>query len=152
MHSVLMNRLFTNFLAALFVVHATLGCCLHHVHACELASCETSASAVSECGCHGCAEDGDATLTAARIVEDVSLVHGAQLAHHFPHECDREECNVAFVGSSPATALLKTDAMPAVFAAFAADATLAAAPRAGADLNFVGLGLRPHLFLSILLI
>ena len=143
-----MNRLFTNFLTTLFLMHTTFGCCVHHAHAYGTDGGETLAVAASACVCPRCVEDD-----ASSVAEEKSLESDSRLPHPLPHKCERAECNLALVGSSPTTGLPKTDALSAAFSTPAADVALAAVS-AGAcvDLNFDSHSLRSHLLLSILLI
>lgn len=142
----MMSRSFTFFLATLVLMHATFGCCIHHVHSCEVDCCDAPAATAGACPC-GSHEEED-VLDSSELAQHSN--HG-----HDPHRCEDEPCSfVAFASSnsdldsifSQPTATLSciTDADIVVSVSIAAEhkklsSVVSAAPRL-------------HLVLSVLLI
>ena len=78
-----MSRLFTFFLAAIVLMHATLGCCVHHAHSCEVDCCGTPAATSADCPCNEQDVASDASVSG--LTSDSS--HG-----HDAHRCEGDAC------------------------------------------------------------
>lgn len=141
-----MHRPFTFFLAALVLMHATVGCCVHHAHSCEVDCCELPAATAVACHCDGHSHEKDNGPGAS-----------LELANHSNHNRDSHDCEAApcsFVASRSAdkvwdVALDSATAIAFIGSAASFGRTLSIAPETP---DVVSSAPRLHVILSILLI
>jgi len=144
-----MQPLFTLVLTASVLVHAAFGCCLHHAHACETDCCDSPTAAASDCSCHG----HDKVCESASNSSVDSLTTETEQPSRSKHECKGVKCNLGLISSSSAQSLQSIDAPPAIFTIPDREiATTSGATYANLGKGTAPIGLRPHLFLAILLI
>lgn len=150
-----MQRLFTIFLTATVLVHATLGCCVHHAHSWQVGCGETRAMGVGSSPCSG--HDGHEqhrTPTGAIWLNQPDHRDQPQ-PHDGPHRCEDDKCIFARTESSPGAdslnggEFLDVLALPAISIAYIADS-----PVAATSFKPVAVSGTPrwHLVLAVLLI
>ena len=115
-----MTSVLTHCLALMVLLHATLGCCLHHAHACAERCCETPSPKANDCGCHHhdesegdvsrVGEDDDAGAaendSLGEPALDATLSHSScSSRHHGSHRCDGGECQFVARGISERAAV-----------------------------------------------
>ncbi|MCA9124150.1 MAG: hypothetical protein H6822_02190 [Planctomycetaceae bacterium] len=142
-----MHRFFTFILAAVVLVHATFGCCIHHAHSCEVDCCDSPAATAAACPCDG------------HNHEEESGAGSWELARHSGHDndshrCEAEQCTL--VAPEPSdNDLDDTFSTVTAFACLVvgADVTLVSnKPEHGKPPGVVSAAPRLHLVLSVLLI
>jgi hypothetical protein len=141
-----MIRILTLFLTSIVFMHATVGCCLHHAHACEVDCCDTPAITSEECLCHK-HEEGAVAIPSG-LVNDSNREHDA-------HSCDGDAC-AAFVAQSSdddlADILDQPPALTCCVAELNAVVSIAQTPEQGIPSDVVSSAPRLHLILSVMLI
>ncbi len=120
-----MTSALTHCLALMVLLHATLGCCLHHAHACAEGCCEMPSPKASECGCdhHEGMSNQQPTSNQQPISEWAKPASGDATGPHGRHRCDGDACQfsagsfsergsfkvVGLLGSLPEPAMFPAD-------------------------------------------
>ena len=107
----LMRSLFTLLLTATVLLHATLGCCLHHVHA-EDSGCHEGHSAADHATV--CEHHAQANAAPTATVSEGQCVQ--RLPAPLGHDgCDEGKCSFARTEVSPDPELANAANLPAMF-------------------------------------
>lgn len=166
-----MNRITTIFLIATLLAHASLGCCLHHVHACQSKVAETSKVESQACLCHENqavqgeekrSEQVECVMSGRNEFRPLELLVSSETQLDWihspeprPRQCDDGQCNLALIGPSSSVAFCKAQPSLVAFAPLTVvESTLG---RTAFVQEPYGSGLvsseqRLHLYLAILLI
>ncbi len=94
-----MHRLLSTILAVSVMLHATLGCCFHHAHSCEINCCDVPAATSNSCSCDSHHHDGQWTLRHAAKSEIAP--HNKHSEPRGEHQCEGESCSFTTTEDSP---------------------------------------------------
>ena len=138
-----MSRSLTFILAALVLMHATFGCCMHHAHSCEVDCCDAPAATAVDCPCRG--HEDETVSRAIGVANDSSRDHDS-------HRCDGDACTAVVTQSSDDDAVNLADQPTAIVCGVAALTAVANAAGLRRPSGVVSSAPRLHLVLSVLLI
>lgn len=143
-----MSRFVTFFLAALVLIHATFGCCVHHAHSCEVGCCDWPAAVAAACPCDEHEHDEEGVPVSQGLTYDSNHDHDS-------HRCEDDPCTFVTTRSSDRDFEYvggKASRMTFFVADAVAEipASIAAEQRESADV--ASTAPRLHLLLSVLLI
>lgn len=140
-----MQRPLTFFVAALVLMHATIGCCLHHAHSCKIDCCDVPAATAAACPCDGHEHEEEEASPTPELAKHSGHDHDS-------HQCEQDSCS--FVASKSSSSELDgVFGQPAALAFTLSAAYAGPRPASAAEQpDVVSSAPRLHVVLSVLLI